>query len=60
MNGDMYRGISPTRLKLLLGGIAEQMHKDKQPPPAGPFGLEASVTVEHVAPQSWERHWQGT
>ena len=58
VNGDMYTGISSTRLKLLLSGIAAKMHGEKYPPPTTPFGLENSVTVEHVAPQSWERHWQ--
>ena len=58
MSGDMYRGISSARLKLLLGGIAERMHSEMRPPPAAPFGLVSSITVEHVAPQSWERHWQ--
>ena len=59
MQGDMYNGVSAARLKLLLGGIAERMHKERRPPLTNPFGLEKSVTVEHVAPQSWERHWQG-
>lgn len=59
LTGNMYRGISSARLKLLLGGIAEEMHEEKRPKLATPFGLESSVSVEHVAPQGWERHWQG-
>ena len=58
VNGDSYQRVSSERLKLLLGGIAQRMHVEKDPPPTGPFGLESSVTVEHVAPQSWQRHWQ--
>ena len=50
MSANMYHGISSARKKLLLGGIAERMHRDKRPPPTVPFGLESSVTVEHVAP----------
>ena len=56
--GNMYHGIASARLKLLLGAIAERMHGERRPPLAMRFALEASVTVEHVAPQSWERHWQ--
>ena len=57
-SGDSYQGIAAGRLRLLLGGIAQRMHDEKQPPPTSPFGLEDSVTVEHVAPRGWERHWQ--
>ena len=56
--GNMYHGIASTRLKLLLGAIAEQMHAERRPPLANRFALEDSLTVEHVAPQSWTRHWQ--
>lgn len=58
VNGDSYQRVSSERLKLLLGGIAQRMHAEKVPPPTAPFGLESSVTVEHVAPQSWQQHWQ--
>lgn len=56
--GDSYQGIAAGRLRLLLGGIAQRMHDEKQPPPTNPFGLVDSVTVEHVAPRGWEQHWQ--
>ena len=55
---DMYHGISSARLRLLLGGIAARMHGERDRELAMPFALKRSLTVEHVAPQSWERHWQ--
>lgn len=58
VNGNMYDGISKARLKLLLRRIAREMHDEKRPKLANPFGLDASVNIEHVAPQNWERHWQ--
>ena len=58
VSGDSYHGVSSERLKLVLGAIAQQMHDESVPRLAGSFGLESSVTVEHVAPQSWQRHWQ--
>ena len=54
----MYDGISSARLQLLLRRIAKEMHDEKRPKLPNPFGLDASVTIEHVAPQHWERHWQ--
>lgn len=59
MSGDMYRGISSARLQLLLGGVAKQMHEDKEEDQD--LSMEfvpKDLSVEHVAPQSWERHWQ--
>ena len=58
VNGNMYDGISKARLKLLLRRIAKEMHDEKRPKLANPFGLDASVNIEHVAPQNWKRHWQ--
>ena len=58
VNGDSYQRVSSERLKLLLGAIAQQMHDERVSRLAGSFGLASSVTVEHVAPQSWQRHWQ--
>ena len=55
---DMYHGISSARLRLLLGGIAARMHGERERELVMPFALRRSLTVEHVAPQSWERHWQ--
>ena len=54
---DMYHGISSARLRLLLGGIAARMHDERESELVMPFALKRSLTVEHVAPQSWERHW---
>ena len=58
VNGNMYNGISGARLKSLMSGIAEKMHAEKRPPPTNQFALEPTVSIEHVAPQSWEKHWQ--
>ena len=54
-NGDMYNGISSARLQLLLGEIAEKMHT-KNPYRSDDFKL-GTVTVEHIAPQTWKPHW---
>ena len=56
LNNDVY--YRNPRLRLLLGGIAEHMHRDCESLRAMPFKLKSSLTIEHVAPQSWERHWQ--
>ena len=53
--GDMYHGISSGRLRLLLGEIAEKMHKEKRYT-SDVLSL-GNVTIEHIAPQSWKSHW---
>jgi len=53
---DMYHGVSSARKQLLLRGIAQRMHEEK-PDLAMDFALKP-LTVEHVAPQNWERHWK--
>ena len=55
-DADMYNGISSARKQLLLRGIAQRMHAENSDLAMG-FTLKA-LTVEHVAPQSWERHWK--
>ena len=55
---DMYHGISSARLRLLLGAIAARMHGERERELAMRFALKRSLTIEHVAPQNWERHWQ--
>ena len=55
---DMYHGISSARKQLLLRGIAQTMHEERTDDLAMPFGLKTTLTVEHVAPQNWERHWK--
>ena len=52
---DMYNGVSSARKQLLLRGIAQRMHEER-PDLAMDFTLKP-LTVEHVAPQNWERHW---
>ena len=52
----MYNGVSSARKQLLLRGIAQRMHEEK-PELAMDFTLKP-LTVEHVAPQNWERHWK--
>ena len=58
LTGNMYHGISSVRLRLLLGGIAAHMHGERDRELGMDFAPKPSLTVEHVAPQSWERHWQ--
>ena len=55
---DMYHGISSARKQLLLRGIAQKMHEERKDDLAMPFGLKTTLTVEHVAPQNWARHWK--
>ena len=55
---DMYNGISGIRKQLLLRGVAEQMHEERQQHLAMPFSPKETLTVEHVAPQNWKRHWK--
>ncbi len=54
----MYHNISSARLGLLLGGIAARMHGERERERTMPFALKQSLTIEHVAPQNWERHWR--
>ena len=56
LNNNMYYGISKERLRLLLGAIAAHMH-DENPDLSMKFAPK-ELTVEHVAPQGWERHWK--
>lgn len=56
LSGDMYNGISKTRLRVLLSAIAEKMHGENPTSSVGQFTL-GSVTIEHVAPRNWQRHW---
>lgn len=53
--GNMYHGISSGRLQLLLGEIAEEMHREN-PYRSDEFKL-GTVTIEHIAPRSWKPHW---
>ena len=55
-DADMYNGISSARMQLLLHGIAQRMHEKNSDLSMG-FTPKA-LTVEHVAPRSWERHWK--
>ncbi len=52
---DMYHRISSTRLKLLLAEIAEEMHSENEYDTTD-FTV-AEATIEHIAPQSWKKHW---
>lgn len=55
---DMYHGISSARKQLLLRGVAQAMHEERERELTMPFSGKATLTVEHVAPQDWERHWK--
>ena len=59
MGGDMYHGISSARLQLLLRGVAKQMHEEDGHSKTMEFVPKDPLSVEHVAPQGWERHWRG-
>ena len=53
--GNMYHGIASARLRLLLGEIAEEMHREKRY--TSDVLTLGNVTIEHIAPQSWMSHW---
>ncbi|MCY4303812.1 MAG: DUF262 domain-containing HNH endonuclease family protein [Aestuariivita sp.] len=55
---DMYNHISSQKRQLLLRGIAEKMHDEKDKNLTMPFSPKDALTVEHVAPQDWKRHWK--
>lgn len=55
---DMYNGISSARKQLLLRGIAQRMHDERVHDLTMPFHAGTGLTVEHIAPQAWESHWQ--
>jgi len=56
-NRDMYNRIAKPRLRTLLGAIAKTMHGENTVSSDGPFTL-GQVTIEHVAPRNWRRHWK--
>ena len=56
-SANMYHGIANPRVQMLLGGIAQHMHREREHLLSVPFSLKP-LTVEHVAPQNWKRHWQ--
>lgn len=43
---------------LLLSGIAERMHDERSGDLTMHFRPKDKLTVEHVAPQNWNRHWK--
>ena len=43
---------------LLLNGIAERMHEERSSDLTMHFRPKDKLTVEHVAPQNWNRHWK--
>ena len=55
---DMYNGVSGIRKQLLLRGVAEKMHEERQQDLTMPFSPKETLTIEHVAPQNWKRHWK--
>ena len=55
---NMYHGISSARKQLLLRGIAHKMYDERKHDLTMPFSPKTTLTVEHVAPQEWERHWK--
>ena len=54
----MYHNIAAPRKQLLLRGIAQKMHEERQQHLTMAFSPDATLTVEHVAPVGWERHWK--
>ena len=56
LDNNMYQGISKERIRLLLGAIAARMHAEN--PGLSMQFAPNPLTVEHVAPVGWERHWQ--
>ena len=55
---DMYHSISGLRKQLLLRGVAQKMYEERQYDLTMPFNPKETLTVEHVAPQNWKRHWK--
>ena len=50
----LYRLLTRGRLRLILEGVEEQYRKMNQ---AEETGAPKNLTIEHVLPQSWEKHW---
>lgn len=55
-DADMYKGVTSAKKQLLLRGIAQRMHEEN--PDLSMDFTPKALTVEHVAPQSWDRHWK--
>ncbi len=53
---DMYNRCANN--SLLLSGIAQKMHDERGGELTMHFSPKAELTVEHVAPQKWQRHWK--
>lgn len=56
-SANMYHGIANARVQMLLGGIAQNMHREREHLLSVPFSLKP-LTVEHVSPRNWKKHWQ--
>lgn len=50
---DAYRALKPARVEMVLRRIEEAMRSTR----SEPVLLNARLSVEHVMPQAWEKHW---
>lgn len=56
-NEPLYTSLNRARLKALLVGIENHLRTGKtEPGPALP-SAERKLTIEHLLPQAWEKHW---
>lgn len=51
-----YPGMSPARIRLLLGAIDERLRADDPNEPPASIEYE-NLQIEHVLPQKWQEHW---
>lgn len=51
----LYRVLTRGRLRLILEGIEEKLRQDD--PMVEQTDVPKNLTIEHVMPQSWGRHW---
>ncbi|MCC7535017.1 MAG: DUF262 domain-containing protein [Deltaproteobacteria bacterium] len=50
---DAYRTLKPGRVEMILRAIEQASRSSK----SEPITLHGPLTVEHVMPQEWEKHW---
>ena len=56
-NDPLYTSVNRARLKAFLVGIENHLRTGKTEPDKALSSAERKLTIEHLLPQAWEKHW---
>lgn len=56
-DGDLYGHVNRARIKALLVGIENHLRTEKTEPGRYLQSTQRKLTIEHILPQAWEKHW---